>query len=146
MSSINIVSDIVQLPSGVIKLTFDTSSEDMPAAVFAIEVLPTSRDPLDVKYRFSHICSMQELIEWPSEEDPELSYFRTNSIEMIFDIVEMAIETQRLIKADINKLVLQYNQLNDPEITGTTITISGSTEGGTEALNRVYYSGNSVNG
>ena len=145
MSSLSITSDITE-NKGVIKLSIKTSSDDMPAAVFAIEVLPTSRDPMAVPYRFSHVCKMTDLTESPAEQDPDMSYFRTDDIEMLFDTVDIALETLNIIRNDINALVKQYNIMNDPEIIGTTITISGYTESGTEMLNRVYYTGNDING
>ena len=142
MSEIAVTTDIVELPKGAVKLCIKTASDDMPDAVFAIEVLPKSRDPKNTNYRFSHVCSLSELIEFPAEEDPEMCYFRTNDIEMIFDVISLAVQTQASILKDINTLVLLYNQMNDAEIRGTTITISGSTESGTERLDRVFYQRN----
>lgn len=142
MSEINVVCDIVELSHGAVKLCIQTSSDDMPAAVFAIEVLPKSRDPQNTNYRFSHVCSVSELIEFPAEEDPDNCYFRTDDIEMIFDTIALAIPVRDSIIKDINTLVLLYNQINDTEIRGTTITISGSTESGTERLDRVFYQRN----
>ena len=142
MSEITVTTDIVELDHGAVKLCIQTASTDMPDAVFAIEVLPKSRDPKNTNYRFSHVCSLSELIEFPAEEDPEMCYFRTNDIEMIFDVISLAVQTQASILKDINTLVLLYNQMNDIEICGTTITISGSTESGTERLDRVFYQRN----
>lgn len=142
MSEINVVCDIVELSHGAVKLCIQTSSDDMPAAVFAIEVLPKSRDPQNTNYRFSHVCSVSELIEFPAEEDPDNCYFRTDDIEMVFDTIALAIPVRDSIIKDINTLVLLYNQINDTEIRGTTITISGSTESGTERLDRVFYQRN----
>lgn len=139
MASISIVESIEVLPEGPTKLSITTSSEDMPASVFAIEVLPTSRDKVCTKYRFSHICSIQELNEWPDQEDPDMCYFRTNEIEMIFDLASDAVRVLNAIRDDINGLTRQWNIVNDPEITGTTITIAGTTTGETEELRRVFY-------
>lgn len=130
MSSITITSDITETPAGVIKLAVQTSSEDMPAAVFVIEVLPKSRDPKNTNYRLSHVASLTELIELPAEEDPNQCYFRTDDIACLFDTTDIAVETLKIMRSDIDKLVLQYNQLNDPSISGTTVTISGTTESG----------------
>ena len=118
MSSITINSDLTQLPNGFYKLAITTSSEDMPAAVFAIEVLPTSRDPLAVPYRFSHVCRLTDLLELPAEPDPDKCYFRTDDIEMILDTLDIATKTNKIIRSDINELVKEYNTMNDPEITG----------------------------
>ena len=139
MATINIVNSIELLQTGTTKLHVVTDSEDMPAAVFAIETLPKSKDKTCPVYRFSHICSMQELVEFPDEEDPDMCYFRTNDIEMLFDRAQDAVDVLREIKNDVNRLVIQYNAVNDPELSGSTITISGITESGTYGLRRVYY-------
>ena len=146
MSSITIESNITQIEGGFTKLAIKTTGDDMPSEVFAIEVLPASKDPMAVPYRFSHVCKLTDLMELPAEQDPDKCYFRTDDIEMIFDTVDIALRTQNILRSDINKLVVSYNNLNDPEMIGSTVTISGYTEGETEMLNRVYYSGNNVNG
>lgn len=139
MSEISIVTDIVELAGGAIKLSIQTSSDTMPAAVFAIEVLPKSKDPKNVNYRFSHVCNLTELVEFPDQEDPEMCYFRTDAIEMIFDTMPIANKVHDALIDDINQLVLTYNQMSDIEIKGTTVTISGSPEPGVDGLARVYY-------
>lgn len=146
MSSITIESNITQIEGGFTKLAIKTTGDDMPSEVFVIEVLPASKDPLAVPYRFSHVCKLTDLMELPAEQDPEKCYFRTDDIEMIFDTVDIALRTNQILRSDINKLVVSYNNMNDPEMIGSTVTISGYTEGETEMLNRVYYSGNNVNG
>ena len=146
MSSITIESNITQIEGGFTKLAIKTAGDDMPSEVFAIEVLPASKDPMAVPYRFSHVCKLTDLMELPAEQDPEKCYFRTDDIEMIFDTVDIALRTNQILRSDINKLVVSYNNMNDPEMVGSTVTISGYTEGETEMLNRVYYSGNNVNG
>lgn len=110
MASINIDEDIKIMSNGVAKLSISTSSDDMPSFVFAIEVLPASRDKVCTKYRFSHICSVQELNEWPTEEDPDMCYFRTNEIEMLFDTINTALLVLNHVKYDIKKLVKLYNE------------------------------------
>lgn len=146
MSSITIESNITQIEGGFTKLAIKTTGDDMPSEVFAIEVLPASKDPMAVPYRFSHVCKLTDLMELPAEQDPYKCYFRTDDIEMIFDTVDIALRTQNILRSDINKLVVSYNNMNDPEMIGSTVTISGYTEGEIEMLNRVYYSGNNVNG
>lgn len=146
MSSITIESNITQIEGGFTKLAIKTTGDDMPSEVFAIEVLPASKDPMAVPYRFSHVCKLTDLMELPAEQNPDKCYFRTDDIEMIFDTVDIALRTQNILRSDINKLVVSYNNMNDPEMIGSTVTISGYTEGETEMLNRVYYSGNNVNG
>ena len=127
MSNITVVGNIEVLSTGTTKLTVTTTSDDMPAAVFAIEVMPTSRDKTCSKYRFSHICSMQELVEFPDQEDPDMCYFRTDDIEMLFDRAQTAVDVLREIRADVERLVTQYNIANDPPLLGSTVTISGAT-------------------
>jgi len=123
MAQVSIHYDIVALSSGAVKLSVKTVGIEMPSAVFAIEVLPKSRDPINVNYRFSHVCSISELVEFPAEEDPDMCYFRTDEIEMIFDTVSLAIRTRDSLKVDIQELVKLYNEMggiepgpDDPDI------------------------------
>lgn len=146
MSSITIESTISPIEGGYTKLNVKTTGDDMPSEVFAIEVLPASRDACAVPYRFSHVCKLTDLTELPAEQDPEYCYFRTDDIEMIFDNVSIAVRTDEILRSDINKLVVSYNNMNDPEVIGSTITIGGYTEGQTESLNSAYYNGHSVIG
>lgn len=125
MSTITVTTDIVELSSGAVKLCVQTAGVDMPSAVFAIEVLPKSRDPKNTNYRFSHVCSISELVEFPDEEDPEMCYFRTNDIEMVFDVVTLATRTRDSILSDINHLVKLYNEMNSAAMASSTITITG---------------------
>lgn len=134
MSAINVITDVTELLDGAVKLSLKAVGEGMPSEVFAIEVLPKSRDPENVNYRFSHVCSVSELVEFPAEETAEECYFRTDEIEMVFDVITLALKVRDSILADVNNLVLLYNQLSDVEIHGTTITISGSTEFGVAGL------------
>ena len=127
MANITVAGDIDILSTGTTKLSVTTTSDDMPAAVFAIEVMPTSRDKTCSKYRFSHICSMQELVEFPDQEDPEMCYFRTDDIEMLFDRAQDAVNVLAAIRDDVNRLVTQYNIANDPPLLGSTVTVSGHT-------------------
>ena len=125
MSSVNIVSDITEIGGGAVKLSLTAVGTDMPSEVFAIEVLPKSRDPKNVDYRFSHVCSVSELVEFPAEEDPESSYFRTDEIEMVFDVISLALKVRDSILEDVNKLVAVYNQLQTVSIQGSTTTLTG---------------------
>ena len=125
MSSVNIVSDITEIGGGAVKLSLTAIGTDMPSEVFAIEVLPKSRDPKKVDYRFSHVCSVSELVEFPAEEDPESSYFRTDEIEMVFDVISLALKVRDSILEDVNKLVAVYNQLQTVSVQGSTTTLTG---------------------
>lgn len=124
MSQINVTYDIAEL-TGAVKLSIQTVGDDMPGAAFAIEVLPKSKDPKNVNYRFSHICNLSELVEFPDTEDPNMCYFRTDSIELILDTMSIALLVRDNILADITRLVKAYNQMNNAEVAGGTVTITG---------------------
>lgn len=94
-------------------MTITAVGTNIASAVFAIEVLPRSSDSLDPIYRFSHVCSVAELVEFPDYEPGDACYFRTDSIEMVFDIASLAERTYNAICADVLGLVREYNQLND---------------------------------
>jgi len=111
IATITLTKEIVTTDRGAVKLTITAASEIMQSAVFAIEVIPRSSDTLDPLYRFSHVCSPSELVEFPDYEPEDECYFRVNCIEMIFDTAVLADATYHSIEKDVNALVKEYNQL-----------------------------------
>lgn len=107
---------------GTVSLTVTVVAFDMSSKVFAIEVMPTSADRQAPYYRFSHVCSPAELIEFPEDEPMDNCYFRTDSIELIFDTDAMIEPVMDNIKKDIRKLVREYNALDKaPTITSGSV-------------------------
>ncbi len=100
-------------PKGTVKLDITTAGTDIDDKVFAIEVLPTSADATAAVYRFSHVCSPSELVEFPPDVPLDNCYFRTNNITMIFDTVCNADLVLSHIKTDIKKLTTEYKQLEN---------------------------------
>lgn len=111
-ASIYISKDMTTTNKGAVKLTITATGENITSAIFAIEVLPRSSDELDPIYRFSHVCSPVELVEFPDYEPEDECYFRTDCIEMIFDTATLADKTLHSIESDVNSLAVEYNQLN----------------------------------
>lgn len=112
-ASIQLSQTTVTTNKGAVKMTITAVGTNIASAVFAIEVLPRSSDSLDPIYRFSHVCSVAELVEFPDYEPEDECYFRTDCIEMVFDIATLADKTFHAIQADVEGLVREYNQLND---------------------------------
>lgn len=112
VATIEISQETVKTDKGAVKLTITAVGTNITSAVFAIEVLPRSTDNLDPIYRFSHVCSPSELVEFPDYEPMnDTCYFRTDCIEMIFDTAVLADLTYHSIEKDVNTLVREYNQL-----------------------------------
>lgn len=111
-ASIQLSQTTVTTNKGAVKMTITAVGTNITSAVFAIEVLPRSSDSLDPIYRFSHVCSVSELVEFPDYEPEDECYFRTDSIEMVFDIASLAERTYNAIRADVIGLVQEYNDLN----------------------------------
>lgn len=111
VATIEISQETVKTDKGAVKLTITATGTNITSAVFAIEVLPRSTDTLDPIYRFSHVCSPSELVEFPDYEPEDECYFRTDCIEMIFDTAVLADLTLHSIEKDVNALVKEYNQL-----------------------------------
>jgi hypothetical protein len=111
IATIDLTQDTVRTDRGAVKITITATGNNITGAVFAIEVLPRSSDSLDPIYRFSHVCSPSELVEFPDYEPEDECYFRTNCIEMIFDTGVLAAQTYHSIERDVNALVKEYNQL-----------------------------------
>ena len=122
MSYITIKVEVTTTTAGNVYVHIVTSSESISSKVFAIEVLPTSRDKTTPKYRLSHICSVAEMEELPEDEPgDESSYFRVNDIGMIFDTAVIAAQAIQRIKDDIRRLGNEYAKLYEL-ITGGTIS------------------------
>ena len=100
VATIEISQETVKTDKGAVKLTITAAGTNITSAVFAIEVLPRSSDSLDPLYRFSHVCSPSELVEFPDYEPEDECYFRTDCIEMIFDTVDIAIRTNLVTLSD----------------------------------------------
>ena len=111
VATIEVSQQTVKTNKGAVKLTITAVGTNITSAVFAIEVIPRSSDTLDPLYRFSHVCSPSELVEFPDYEPEDECYFRTNCIEMIFDTGVLAAQTYHSIEKDVNALVKEYNQL-----------------------------------
>ena len=122
MGYITIKVEVNTTTAGNVFVRLQTSSESIPAKVFAIEVLPKSKDDTAPKYRLSHICSVAEMEELP-EDTPgdDSSYFRVNDIGMLFDSYIVADHAIDIIKADIRKLGNEYATMYEL-ITGATVT------------------------
>lgn len=98
--------------SGTVNMTLAiTNSGNISPKVFAVEVLPASADPLNPKFRFSHVCSPMELRELPSDEPGEHCYFRVNIMSMLFDTADQAQYTLESISRDVARLVAEYTKL-----------------------------------
>ena len=112
IATIEISQETVKTDKGAVKLTITAVGTNVTSAVFAIEIIPRSSDSLDPIYRFSHVCSPSELVEFPDYEPTyDTCYFSTDCIEMIFDTAVLADLTYHSIEKDVNTLVREYNQL-----------------------------------
>ena len=108
---------------GTTQLQIVATGDGITSNVFAIEQLPTSADPPEPIYRFSHVCSVAELVEFPDDPSPESSYFRTNDITMIFDTARYAQQVMECIQMDVDKLLQEYNIVQELPVDGSTVTL-----------------------
>lgn len=121
MTYITVRVEVTTTTAGNVYVHITTTSESLSPKVFAIEVLPKSKDSTAPKYRLSHICSVAEMEDLPEEEVPGRCYFRTDDIGMIFDTAVIAAEAIKMIKEDIRALGNEYATMY-ALITGGTIT------------------------
>lgn len=103
----------VTSPKGAVQLTVTVVGHGIDSAVFAIEVIPRTAFDLNPIYRFSHVCSPSELVEFPDQMPGDNCYFRTDSITMVFDSALLAEKTLQNIEHDVDSLVKEYNVLNE---------------------------------
>lgn len=138
MSNINLNTKVTLTEGGSIYVEMKTFSLTIPYKVFAIEVLPKSRDKYTPEYRLSHICSPVELAELPEDEPDDSSYFRTDEISMLFDTPIIADEAIKLITNDITKLDNEYSTLVEI-ISGGTVHPGPGPGPGPEPIPDIYY-------
>lgn len=119
-ATISLTHSITTSTYGAVKLHLRTEGTGISSEVFAIEAMPTSADSTARHYRFSHVCSPSELVNFPAMEDSSMQYFRTNDIELVFDTVNFIEPVMRNIRSDIRKLVDAFNELNKDTATEST--------------------------
>ena len=112
-ATVQISQRTVTTDKGAVKLTITIVGNGITSCLFAIEVLPRTNLELNPIYRFSHVCSTSELVEFPDQEPGDNCYFRTDSITMIFDTALLAEKTLQCIEKDVDRLVKEYNVLNE---------------------------------
>ena len=122
-ANITLKHTVKKTSGGTLSLQLEAIASGISSKVFVIEVYPASADPNAPQYRFSHICSPAELVEFPEDEPKDNCYFRVNSVEFIFDTDKMLEHVMSNIRADISKLVKEYNNLET-----TDNVVSGSEE------------------
>lgn len=117
---ITLNTDMKQASGGNVRLMLWTNAAGMSNKVFAIEVLPRSADPTTARYRFSHICSVSELVELPDYDNGDTPYFRTNAVDFILEHASQVTPILRHMRADIKQLSSDYNALykdgDDPSL------------------------------
>lgn len=91
--------------------------------VFAIEEFPASADSTNSVYRFSHVCSPAEMVEFPEDAPGENCYFRISNVRMLFDSVAIADSTADAVVGDIRQLKNEYNAMDTAEVKSTTVTV-----------------------
>ena len=113
--SVTLNHTIKRTQNGAVSLTLTAVAFEMSSKIFAIEVMPTSADAQAPYYRFSHVCSPAELIEFPEDEPMDNCYFRTDSIELIFDTYDMVNPVIDNVEADIKKLIVAFNEFGSDQ-------------------------------
>lgn len=114
-ATLNIKTVTKRTKHGTISLKFTAEGEGISSKIFAIEVLPKSADKVAPYYRFSHICSATELIEFPEDEPRDCCYFRVGEIEMLFDTDLYVDKVIANMVADAAKLTREFNDLYEAE-------------------------------
>lgn len=115
---ITLNTDMKQAPGGNVRLMLWTTGLGMSNKVFAIEVLPRSADPNTARYRFSHICSVSELVELPDTDTGDTPYFRTDAVDFLLEHASQVTPILRHMRADIKRLMDSYNVLHEHDEDG----------------------------
>lgn len=114
--SITLNHEIRKTAKGTTSMELNVLAFGVSSKVFAIEVLPKSADFQAPNYRFSHVCSPAELIEFPEDEPGDACYFRTDSIELVFDDDSVIDHVLDNIRGDMDNLVKEFNSLESDSV------------------------------
>lgn len=106
---------VTKTSAGTTSLALTVIGEGISSKVFAIEVLPKSADDKAPWYRFSHVCSPSELVEFPEDAPADCCYFRVSEAEFIFDTEKPVQRVLDCIRLDLTKLVRAFNELDSKE-------------------------------
>lgn len=123
MVSIQLEANIKRTKNNTVQLDVAVKqATGISEAVFAIEVLPRSADKCAPLYRFSHVCSPSEMVEFPDTVPGDNCYFRISEMTMLFDTSTIAEKTLNCLKKDIKHLVNEMNALEDAAVVSETVT------------------------
>jgi len=127
--SITLTQTVKHTGRGTCSMRFDAVALGCSSKVFAIEVLPRTADPKNPNVRFSHVCSPSELTEFPADEPSGGScYFRTDSVEFVFDNSMLVDHVSLNMHNDIRRLASELNELDASDSSGVvTVTEFGKT-------------------
>lgn len=115
---ITLNTDMKRASGGNVRLMLWTTGLGMSNKVFAIEVLPRSADPNTARYRFSHICSVSELVELPDYDNGDTPYFRTDAVDFLLEHASQVTPILKHMRADIKRLMTDYNVLHEHDEDG----------------------------
>ena len=122
--SITLTQTVRHTEKGTCSLRFDAVALGCSSKVFAIEVLPKTADPKNPHVRFSHVCSPAELVEFPEDEPTGGScYFRTDSVEFVFDNSLLIDHVSANMRRDIGHLASELNELDISDSTDGTVSV-----------------------
>ena len=128
-TSITLTYTVKQTDAGTTNIVFRATGYQVSSAVFAIEVLPRSADFAAPNYRFSHVCSPAELSEFPEGDPGDGCYFRTDTVEFMFDTQDMVDHVVANMYADISKLVRELLNIEQSGGMSVTMTFDGTNTG-----------------
>ena len=123
--SITLTQTIRHTAAGTCLMRFDAVAYGCSSKVFAIEVLPKTADPRNPHVRFSHVCSPSELTEFPEDEPAGGScYFRTDSIELVFDNSLLVDHVSLHMHSDVGRLADELNELDSSDSSSGIVTVT----------------------
>lgn len=114
-ASLTLNHKVTKTKAGTTSLALAVTGEGISSKVFAIEVLPKSADDKAPWYRFSHVCSPAELVEFPEDAPADCCYFRVSEAEFIFDTERPVQKVLDCMRLDLTKLVRAFNELDNNE-------------------------------
>lgn len=105
-------------------LRIKCTADGMTPSVFAIQLDSKQGTQTETTSRFSHICSLAQLEEYPENDPSDGWYYRVSDITLIFDSEVLCTTTKNLIISDIQYLVKAARAAYDSSDSSDTEEIS----------------------
>lgn len=130
MATIDITYSIQQISTHCVRLSLTASNPvgtETQEEIFAVEILPLTANPADATVRFSHVCDLADMNDFPTVRNNDYAYYRVGAVQLVLRNRLQADHVLKDLLAAVKSLMQQYTVYENTSSTAesTTITIAG---------------------